>query len=453
VAFFTFSIAHSAERAFIQIISEANIAVFVDEVFMGKTNEEIGGKIIEDVIPGDRIIKCVKDGFNPQVKKVRINPGEVYTFRLENFIPKIEITQYGNMDQENIGLKVGSVVIQSVPIAIDVEIPALTIYSKKVKDEWKAANIPVGIYEINYYWNTQVIKDTVRIHPDWDTRIFVNFIKSEVNDKNLYVSPEKQEKLNKYNLIYVKGGIYQMGSEDGESDESPIHSVKLSSFYIGKYEITVNEFIEFMNAANVEDYGSLDGRDIIDIDDIDCPVIYEEESFKFKRTKFVETETCPIVGITWHGATAYCEWLSRKTGDRYRLPTEAEWQFAARGGVESEYFIFSGSDTLNRVGWYADNSEPKVHPVGEKRPNELGIYDMSGNAWEWCLDWYKKDYYQQMEFVNPKGPERGFRRVIQGGSVLNSSNRCRSTARYNYPPNNASISNGFRVVMEIDSDK
>ena len=443
---------YSVERAHIQIISEPGITVFLNDIFAGKTSDEMDGLIIEDVLPGPMTIKSVKSGFNPQIKNLILKPGEVYTMSLEDFIPRIVITQTGNYDEEDIGLQVGSVTVQSLPIGIQVEISSLSIFDRKIKDEWKASNIPVGEYPVTYTWQDNTLKDMIKIRPDWNTRIFVNFIKNEIEEKDKYVIPEVREKLGKYGMVHVKGSIYQIGSNTGESDEAPIHSAMLNSFYIGKYEVTIDEYIIFMNAMNVTSYGNLAGKELIDVESEDCPVVYEDGKFVFQANKYANSENCPIGEVSWHGAVEYCNWLSGNTGEKFRLPTEAEWQYAARGGLESEEFLYSGSNNVTEVAWYALNSGNKLHEVGKKKANELGLYDMSGNAWEWCQDWYKKDYYKKMPFNNPLGPDKGSRKVIQGGSVSNSADRCRATARYHYPPMNSSWTNGFRLVMEVPEE-
>lgn len=465
---------YSAERAHIQIISEPGVTIFLDDIYQGRTSEEMGGLIVENVLPGSRLIKSVKHGFTPQISNVILNPGEVYILRLVNFIPKIDILQSGKYDTEKIALQVGSITIQSLPVAIDIEIPSLDIFDKKIKDEWKASNVPVGKYEATYKWENKILRDSIIIRSDLNFKTFVNFIKgettnnnainkiattSEINkvnktiEKEIYISPELQEKLDLYGLIQVKGGIYQIGSETGESDESPIHSVKVNSFYIAKNEVTVRDYIKFLNANDVTSYGSLNGKDLIDIEDYDCPIEYTDNNFVFKASKYAKKDLCPITEVSWHGAIAYCDWLSNIVGEKFRLPSEAEWQYAARGGNKTENFLYSGSNDIAEVAWYATNSENKLHEVGKKKPNELGLYDMSGNATEWCLDWYNKDYYKHMPFDNPKGPKKGRWKLIQGGSVSTPAEQCRVAARDRYSHVNSVWTNGFRVLMELPEEK
>ena len=163
----------------------------------------------------------------------------------------------------------------------------------------------------------------------------------------------------------------------------------------------------------------------------------------------------PVVGVTWEQANAFCAWrtdyLLKGLGpearfiQRYRLPTEAEWEYAARGGNKSRHYKYSGSDNIDEVAWYNNNSGRSTHAVGTKSPNELGIYDMSGNVWEWCSDWYGG--YSAGAQTNPQGPSSGSRRVLRGGSWNNNARNCRVSNRYNKDPNNGNFYIGLRLVL------
>ncbi|MEL7196619.1 MAG: formylglycine-generating enzyme family protein, partial [Bacteroidota bacterium] len=139
---------------------------------------------------------------------------------------------------------------------------------------------------------------------------------------------------------------------------------------------------------------------------------------------------------------------NQKTGSNYRLPTEAEWEFATRGGNLSKGFEYAGSNTLDEVGWYKDNSNRTTHPVGQKASNELGLYDMSGNVWEWCQDWY--GIYPSGTHTNPQGHESGERRVVRGGGWVNSPQYCRVALRSPYIPSHRGDSIGFRLSRHIE---
>lgn len=156
------------------------------------------------------------------------------------------------------------------------------------------------------------------------------------------------------------------------------------------------------------------------------------------------------MNISWFGAFEYCAWLSKKTGKPYRLPTEAEWEYAARGSEKSKGYLYAGSDDLDKVGWYESNSGSKTHPVGQKQPNELGLYDMSGNVWEWCGDWYEEDYYGQSKGAkDPQGPSSSMSRVVRGGSWFDDPRYCRCSDRDDVRPEYRGVILGFRLVLPL----
>ena len=144
--------------------------------------------------------------------------------------------------------------------------------------------------------------------------------------------------------------------------------------------------------------------------------------------------------VSWEGAVAFAKWKGA------RLPTEAEWEYVARGGKSTKGYTYSGSNQLEEVAWFGTNSENKTHPVGQKRPNELGVYDMSGNVWEWCSDWYDEGYYGSSIRQNPQGPETGTDRVLRGGGWLFAEKYCRVNNRYSILPGARNTRIGFRIV-------
>jgi sulfatase modifying factor 1 len=220
-------------------------------------------------------------------------------------------------------------------------------------------------------------------------------------------------------MVAVKGGSFDMGDRKGggDPDEKPLHTVTVSDFEISKTEITVRQWREYVNANQLKmpdppAWGWIDDH--------------------------------PVVNVTWEEASAYCKWLSTKTGKAFRLPTEAEWEYAARGGAKGRGFIYSGSDNINDVGWVRDNAGGKTHPVAQKKPNELGLYDMSGNAWEWCSDFL--DEYSAAAVNNPTGAAEGTFRIRRGGSWDDLSRRSRISYRMGNSPRRSYHSLGFRVV-------
>jgi len=215
-------------------------------------------------------------------------------------------------------------------------------------------------------------------------------------------------------MVYVEGGTFMMGSSNYD-DELPIHEVTLDSFYIGKYEITQKEWFQVMGSNPSEFKG----------------------------------DTLPVENVSWEDIQIFIQKLNDISKLEYRLPTEAEWEFAARGGNKSKGFLYSGSNTLDSVGYFDGNSENKTHPIGSKLPNELGIYDMSGNVWEWCSDWHDNDYTSSAsKGKNPKGVATGNYRILRGGSWYNNEFESSVTKRSASDPARKDSNYGFRLVRE-----
>jgi len=231
-------------------------------------------------------------------------------------------------------------------------------------------------------------------------------------------------------MVFVKGGSFKMGS-NVQSDEKPIRDVTVGDFYIGKYEVTFEEYDKFCDAT---------GRN----------KPYDEGWGRGKR---------PVINVSWNDVTAYCKWLSQQTGKTYRLPTEAEWEYAAGGGqnsplgkgVQGDVLLqkWAGTNNESSLGsyaWYSSNSNSKTHPVGTKQPNSLGIYDLSGNVWEWCSDKYGS--YSSSSQTNPQGPSLGTVRVIRGGSWSSGATFCRVANRNRYTPTYSNLDIGFRICRK-----
>ena len=218
-----------------------------------------------------------------------------------------------------------------------------------------------------------------------------------------------------YEMVFVRGGTFQMGSLDGQRDERPVHDVTLDDFFIGKYEVTQEQWRQIMNS---------DPTDMI-----------------FKRCI-----NGPVNAVSWIDIQEFIIRLNEKKGTKYRLPTEAEWEYAARGGGKSKGYKYSGSDYADNVAWYRSNSGNQVLPVGTKLPNELGIYDMSGNVFEFCSDYYSKDYYNISPKENPQGPITGNRKVLRGGRWGFSKYRLKTTYRDSHSLGYCDFGVGFRLA-------
>ncbi len=248
-------------------------------------------------------------------------------------------------------------------------------------------------------------------------------------------------------MVLVRGGKFTMGSKDGEDDEKPPHDVTVSDFYLGKYEVTNAQYAAFLNAYGSDQVktGEFEGQSMIYTHQWGI----QKNDDRWAPTSGYENQ--PVVPVTWYGASEYCNWLSVQTGQKWRLPTEAEWEYAAGGGVNNRT-RFAGTDVEKDLGafaWYNNNSGNQTHAVGGKRPNTLGLYDMSGNVWEWCLDWYGGDYSQNSDLQNPKGPKIGTNRVLHGGSWYDDESSCRVSDRLMNYPGSRFDNNGFRIAREL----
>jgi len=227
-----------------------------------------------------------------------------------------------------------------------------------------------------------------------------------------------------FRMIYVKGAVFDMGGESWRDDAKPIHKVELSDYWIGEFLVTQTIWEQVMKN--------------------------NPSTFKGKNR--------PVEYISWNEVVQ--EFLpelnkqaakERKENILFRLPTEAEWEYAARGGIESKGYLYAGGNKIEELAWYSSNSHRETKAVGLKLPNELGLYDMSGNVREWCHDWYDKEYYLSCHkkgiSKDPTGPESGTYRVLRGGSWSLNSEGCRSTFRATYLPDYRNDDIGFRLVL------
>ena len=224
-----------------------------------------------------------------------------------------------------------------------------------------------------------------------------------------------------FEMVYVEGSTFRMGAteeqgEDAYVDEKPVHSVTLSSYMIGKHEVTQALWEEVM--GNNPSYNKLGGD-------------------------------YPVENVSWDDCQEFIQKLNARTGMKFRLPTEAEWEYAARGGSRSKGYKYAGSDNLDEVGWYEDNSGRHTHPVGLKKSNELEVYDMSGNVWEWCQDGHGG--YTADAQTNPARPQssKWDNRVLRGGGYWNIAKCCRVSNRSNHGPGRRRVNSGLRLVLSL----
>jgi len=268
-------------------------------------------------------------------------------------------------------------------------------------------------------------------------------------------------------MVYVEGGNFNMGSNDGTDCEKPIHEVMVNSFWIGKYEVTVNLFNEFIKETGYK----------TDSDKDEGSYIWNNEKFDWEKRAWINWRcdaqgnirsqneyNQPVIHVSYNDALAFCNWLNTKTGQKYRLPTEAEWEYAAGNGSKHTKYSWGNSEPFGKKGGNVADEAAKMKfsdwpvfngyddgyiytsPSGSFDSNEFGIYDMSGNVWEWCNDWYDCDYYANSPYSNPQGPSTGDMRAFRGGSWTLSPSDCRVARRVPFWPSFRSNVLGFRLL-------
>lgn len=212
---------------------------------------------------------------------------------------------------------------------------------------------------------------------------------------------EFKDSLTGMDFVFVKGGCYEMGDTfgGGNADEEPVHKVCVSDFYMGAYEVTQGQWEKVMGN---------------------------------NPSRFGKGGEYPVEYMSWYEVQEFIRKLNQKTGMNYRLPTEAEWEYAARSrGKKEKWAGTSSASNLDEFAWYDKNSDVQSHPVGQKKPNDLGLFDMSGNVWEWIADWYDPDYYKTSPRNDPKGPDHSWdnSKVLRGGSWISMPDHVRTSLR------------------------
>lgn len=273
-------------------------------------------------------------------------------------------------------------------------------------------------------------------HDDWKEKLIRDIRQLKSVDKKSNNNITTTEKivimLDDYpiDLVRIEGGRFTMGAtiqQGGDNlDERVVHNVHLDTYYIATVPVTQELWKRVMGKKTT-------GRS------------WNNKLGKIKG--FNINYNCPVVNVSWDECMTFIENLNRLTGKEFRLPTESEWEYAAKGGAKGRYngFKYSGSNNPHIVSWHFENSDGEIHEVAQKQPNEVGIYDMSGNVWEWCSDWYGA--YQQNTLINPKGPDQGEKKVCRGGSFTSIGRNCRISMRESEYPDERSVDIGFRLAL------
>ncbi|MBS1619884.1 MAG: SUMF1/EgtB/PvdO family nonheme iron enzyme [Bacteroidetes bacterium] len=221
-------------------------------------------------------------------------------------------------------------------------------------------------------------------------------------------------KNNLYSMVLIKGGTFEMGN-DSLTTEMRSHKVTVGDYYLSRYEVTQKQWQDIMGE---------------------------------NPSHFVGCGDCPVENVSAADAELFIKKLNTKTGGKYRLPTEAEWEYAARGGNASKGYTFSGSSNIDEVAWHDNNSDNETHPVGQKKANELGLHDMTGNVFEWCGDRFSYTYYKDGPSSDPHGSDQGVWRVLRGGSWSHGEKECLPAHRGKDEPTNRGRRTGFRLAAD-----
>lgn len=268
-------------------------------------------------------------------------------------------------------------------------------------------------------------------------------------------------------LVLIPAGAFVMGGDGG--DELPVHKVTITKpFYLGRYEVTVEQFRRFADetgyATDAEKGSGFQGAFGWDRDTLEFKM---NDEYSWRSTGFPQSDSHPVVNVSWNDAMAFCEWLGRKAGRACRLPTEAEWEYACRAGTTTSYFHGDDAEGVAKVANVPDAAFEKqfpelkgsikasdgyiyTSPAGAFLANPFGLFDMHGNVWEWCADWYDPEYYARSPRHDPVGPATGEERVYRGGGWFNCARGFRSSSRSAGLPDNRHLTLGFRVAVAAE---
>lgn len=315
---------------------------------------------------------------------------------------------------------------------------------EELKETFVSAQAAMGLF-LEYQNAKEICRGGVTEPADLETELtrFLNCGRCG-SDGPVFPSDNWREPITGMDFIWVSGGSYQMGSgswdDQGLEDEKPVHEVWLDGFWVGKYPVTVSQYLVFVTETrNYEPAWLEEG----------CKYnIHSGNDGLFKALgDSITLDSYPVVGVFQADAVAYAQWMSKKAGLYFRLPTEAEWEYAARSGGREEKY--AGGEDVDAVAWYSDNSNGAAHPVGMKSPNGLGIHDMCGNVSEWCLDFYHKEAYRKHKQYNPRNMEEGACRAVRGGSWNYGARDVRCADRGLFTPEYRGCDLGFRLVRPL----
>lgn len=397
----------------LQITAEPGVRIWLDDQFKGKTTADDMGMFIEKLQSGTHEVKAAKEGFKPIIQKITIKDGQTLEIKLKFTIPSMEVRDLSPEQNGTLIREVGNLILRCAPLHAEVFLDgkSLGIGDKSISD------LPAGRHDVKFVYGGKTLSGSFNLNPGETLKLKGHFREGRIINE---AEQERQEFERLFEVVSVKGGCFEMGDTfgAGDNDEKPVHEVCVDGFWIGKYEVTQGQWKNLMGS---------------------------------NPSNFTGNDNLPVERVTWFEARDFIQRLNEKTGRKFRLPTEAEWEYAARSGGKREKW--SGTSNEQEVGeyvWYSGNSWERTRPVGQKRPNGLGLYDMSGNVCEWCHDWYDETYYRRSPRKNPREPDSGEYPVLRGGSWSISPKLARVASRYWIAPSARLNFIGFRLVLPIE---
>lgn len=394
-------------------ITPKNAIVFIDQ----NQVDVVEGRI--ELTAGKHQIRILKNGFDQMTDEIKVSRKKTY-FKYA----LVENSSRVYTEDQSTKSSVDNKTVEAfLPTYISVNSYDNVLVKLKYDSAFYKSNEPIKVIKESidlmvYAPNTDTITRTLYVN-EGDSISFDIFPNRKITAKDIRID-----------MVKVESGDFVMG-KPGSKSNARLHKVELDDFYISKYEVTQSLWKMIMKENPSKRIG----------------------------------DSLPVENVSWEDVQAFINKLNQLSGKKYRLPTEAEWEYAARGGHRAgEKQSYSGSTVIDSVAWYWKNSGDKIlegrwdnelmkqnncriRKVGQLQANKLGIFDMTGNVWEWCSDWYEEEYYLESPLSNPKGPETGITKVCRGGSYISKASYCRNGFRFSYPPQNSYNYLGFRLVL------
>ncbi len=431
--------AAAQDTGYIKVQCEPGVQIFLDGILEGVSSRDQEGLIIEGVAFGNRIVKALKPGFTPQKRGVSIGNGKVMV-RFKDFRPDPAVDQRGEKQATPIQLRVGSILVKSFPVDCMVDFERanggdgweLVAHVEKTGLEASVSILEIGTYRVTASRSNGALTEIFDLTENDEVTVLFNFRTRSIRVASVAARQEALKRraeaafvaaeglLNLGNgvsmrFIEIEPGRFVMGSpasERGRHDDEIQRGITISNpFWIGQTEVTQAQWRAVMGSNPSDFEGHLNH---------------------------------PVENVSWNDAQEFCRRLSQKTGVTFRLPTEAEWEYACRAGTTTAYSFGDNPSRLDEYGWFANNSGGGTHSVATKKPNNWGLYDMHGNVWEWVEDWYGD--YPGKSLVDPGGPVDGAYRVLRGGGWYYRFNGARSAYRGFVEPSLRDLNLGFRVA-------